>query len=246
MKLGFVTAIVPELSFRQVLALARDEGFDCIEVMCWPVGKAERKYAGVTHIDVTNISQAQMEELPINGRNWQDLGMLALGNRVNGVGTNEIAAEGSGTYQVNVDGQQVTAKQIELAAQHDELAMHGFERFEVVFAKVGNGLEILLDILGPPLDKAHRAPLRPLRFQPARIAQPHPVGRGEIAHPRALGHGIGRNGYQPGSMGIDLGVQIRPRATTCRRIVGRRRKRKASNHWVAGFSGLRGSMRGAG
>jgi hypothetical protein len=56
----------------------------------------------------TNISQAQMEELPINGRNWQDLGMLALGNRVNGVGTNEIAAEGSGTYQVNVDGQQVT------------------------------------------------------------------------------------------------------------------------------------------
>ena len=56
----------------------------------------------------TNITQAQMEELPINGRNWQDLGMLALGNRVNGVGTNEIAAEGSGTYQVNVDGQQVT------------------------------------------------------------------------------------------------------------------------------------------
>jgi hypothetical protein len=34
--------------------------------------------------------------------------MLALGNRVNGVGTNEIAAEGAGTYQVNIDGQQVT------------------------------------------------------------------------------------------------------------------------------------------
>jgi hypothetical protein len=49
-----------------------------------------------------------MEDLPINGRNWQDLGMLALGSRVNGVGTNEIAAEGAGTYQVNVDGQQVT------------------------------------------------------------------------------------------------------------------------------------------
>jgi hypothetical protein len=56
----------------------------------------------------TNISQAQMEELPVNGRNWQDLGMLALGSRVNQVGTNEIAAEGLGTYQVNVDGQQVT------------------------------------------------------------------------------------------------------------------------------------------
>jgi sugar phosphate isomerase/epimerase len=51
MKLGFVTAIVPELSLEQVLTLARDEGFGCIEVMCWPVGKAERKYAGITHID---------------------------------------------------------------------------------------------------------------------------------------------------------------------------------------------------
>ena len=65
-------------------------------------------------IDVTtsslgsNISQTQMEELPINGRNWQDLAMLAVGNKVNEVGTNEIAAEGTGTYQVNVDGQQIT------------------------------------------------------------------------------------------------------------------------------------------
>jgi sugar phosphate isomerase/epimerase len=63
MKLGFVTAIVPELPFQQVVALAREEGFDCIEVMCWPVGKAERKYAGVTHIDVTNLSKAQADEL---------------------------------------------------------------------------------------------------------------------------------------------------------------------------------------
>jgi hypothetical protein len=56
-------------------------------------------------IDVTtsslgsNISQAQMEELPLNGRNWQDLAMLAVGNKVNEVGTNEIAAEGTGNYQ---------------------------------------------------------------------------------------------------------------------------------------------------
>ena len=56
----------------------------------------------------SNITQAQMEELPLNGRNWQDLAMLAVGNKVNEVGTNEIAAEGAGTYQVNVDGQQIT------------------------------------------------------------------------------------------------------------------------------------------
>jgi sugar phosphate isomerase/epimerase len=63
MKLGFVTAIVPELPFEQVLALARDQGFDCVEVMCWPVGRAERKYAGVTHIDVTSFTQAQADDV---------------------------------------------------------------------------------------------------------------------------------------------------------------------------------------
>ena len=56
----------------------------------------------------SNITTGQMEELPINGRNWQDLAMLAVGNKVNEVGTREIAAEGTGNYQVNVDGQQVT------------------------------------------------------------------------------------------------------------------------------------------
>jgi sugar phosphate isomerase/epimerase len=42
MKLGFVTAILPELRLEQVLEFAADEGFDCVEVMCWPVGKAEK------------------------------------------------------------------------------------------------------------------------------------------------------------------------------------------------------------
>ena len=63
MKLGFVSAIVPELSLEQVLAFARDEGFACIEAMCWPVGKAERKFAGVTHVDVTGFTQVKADEV---------------------------------------------------------------------------------------------------------------------------------------------------------------------------------------
>ncbi len=59
MKLGFVTAILPDLSFEDVLKFAADHGFGCVEVMCWPVGEAERRYAGVTHIDVTNFGPAQ-------------------------------------------------------------------------------------------------------------------------------------------------------------------------------------------
>ncbi len=63
MKLGFVTAILPELTFDNVLNFARHEGFSTVEVMCWPVGKAERKYAGVTHIDVTTLTKPKAQEI---------------------------------------------------------------------------------------------------------------------------------------------------------------------------------------
>ena len=62
MQLGFVTAIVPELSLAEAAALAREAGYDCMEVMCWPPGKSERRYAGVTHIDVTSYDASQVKE----------------------------------------------------------------------------------------------------------------------------------------------------------------------------------------
>lgn len=51
-QLGFASAILPERSFEEVFALAREIGYDCVEVMCWPVSKAERRYAGITHLDI--------------------------------------------------------------------------------------------------------------------------------------------------------------------------------------------------
>jgi len=62
MQLGFVSAILPELNLDQVLAIAAAERFACVEPMCWPVGKAERKYAGVTHVDVDGFTKARAEE----------------------------------------------------------------------------------------------------------------------------------------------------------------------------------------
>jgi len=62
MQLGFVSAILPELDLNQVLAFAAAERFACVEVMCWPVGKAERKYAGVTHLNVDGFTKARAEE----------------------------------------------------------------------------------------------------------------------------------------------------------------------------------------
>jgi sugar phosphate isomerase/epimerase len=53
MKIGFVSAILPELSLDDLLAYAATAGFAGVELMCWPPGKAERRYAGVTHLDVS-------------------------------------------------------------------------------------------------------------------------------------------------------------------------------------------------
>jgi sugar phosphate isomerase/epimerase len=59
MKLGFVSAILPELSLEDVLRFAASERLACVEIMCWPAGKAERKYAGITHLDVTGFTRAR-------------------------------------------------------------------------------------------------------------------------------------------------------------------------------------------
>ncbi len=57
MQLGFVSAILPDLTLEEVFESAADDGFDCVEVMCWPKGRAERRYAGVTHIDVAGFDE---------------------------------------------------------------------------------------------------------------------------------------------------------------------------------------------
>ena len=61
MQLGFVSAILPELALEEVAALAAATGYDCVELMCWPRGKAERRYAGVTHVDVAAFTRGQAD-----------------------------------------------------------------------------------------------------------------------------------------------------------------------------------------
>jgi sugar phosphate isomerase/epimerase len=63
MQLGFVSAILPDLSLHEVLSFAGREGFSSVEVVCWPTGKADRKFAGVTHIDVAALTGAQTQEI---------------------------------------------------------------------------------------------------------------------------------------------------------------------------------------
>ena len=61
--LGFVSAILAEKTFEEVVDFASLNKFKCIEIMCWPVGKAERRYAGVTHIDVDTLNDNRIKQI---------------------------------------------------------------------------------------------------------------------------------------------------------------------------------------
>lgn len=61
MKLGFVSAILDSYSFEEMIDFASKEGYKCVEVACWPQGKAERRYAGVSHINVDDVSPEKVE-----------------------------------------------------------------------------------------------------------------------------------------------------------------------------------------
>lgn len=63
LKPGFVSAILPELPLEEVVEFAAAEGFACVELMCWPKGKAERRYAGVTHVDVAGFSKPEADRI---------------------------------------------------------------------------------------------------------------------------------------------------------------------------------------
>jgi sugar phosphate isomerase/epimerase len=63
MKLGFVSAILADLALDEVLAFAGEAGFGAVELMCWPSGKAERRYAGVTHLDAVTLTFADVKRV---------------------------------------------------------------------------------------------------------------------------------------------------------------------------------------
>lgn len=63
MKLGLMSAAFPNLSLEQLATWASENGFQALELACWPVGKAERRYAGVTHIDVAELTPAKARDI---------------------------------------------------------------------------------------------------------------------------------------------------------------------------------------
>ena len=63
MKLGLLTAAFPSLSLEEVAQWAHGNGFDALEIACWPSGGGERRrYAGVSHIDVENLDAKRVRD----------------------------------------------------------------------------------------------------------------------------------------------------------------------------------------
>jgi sugar phosphate isomerase/epimerase len=63
-KLGLLTAPFPRRSLAQVAAWAASEGFEMLEIACWPAAGGERRrYAGTSHIDVTRFDADAVREL---------------------------------------------------------------------------------------------------------------------------------------------------------------------------------------
>ena len=56
------------------------------------------------------VNPRQMENIPLNGRNWMDLTLMAPGSNMNAIGDNPTTGYGSsvGNFQINIDGQQVS------------------------------------------------------------------------------------------------------------------------------------------
>jgi sugar phosphate isomerase/epimerase len=63
MKLGFFTAALPGNTLEQAAKWGAESGFQAIEIACWPFEKASRRYAGVTHIDVSTLDKSKAKEI---------------------------------------------------------------------------------------------------------------------------------------------------------------------------------------
>jgi sugar phosphate isomerase/epimerase len=64
MKLGLLTAALPDRTLEEVAAWASAEGFEALEIACWPAAGGERRrYAGVTHIDVDEFDPDEVHAI---------------------------------------------------------------------------------------------------------------------------------------------------------------------------------------
>lgn len=103
MQLGFVSAILPEYDLEEVFAVASQCGYECVEVMCWPPGKAERRYAGTTHIDVNDLTDKRIEEIQSLCQRY-DVAISSLGYYPNPLSPDESESKVAAEHLIRLIG----------------------------------------------------------------------------------------------------------------------------------------------
>ncbi len=78
MKLGFMTACLPDVKLPDLVAWASANGFGMLEIACWPMGEKDRRYGGVSHIDVANLTPEKAREI-VDDFAAHDLEISSLG-----------------------------------------------------------------------------------------------------------------------------------------------------------------------
>ncbi len=64
MKIGLMSAAFPNMTLEELAGWAAGEGFQMLELACWPAGEGkDRRYGGVVHIDVDNLTDARVDEI---------------------------------------------------------------------------------------------------------------------------------------------------------------------------------------
>jgi hypothetical protein len=78
-----------------------------------------------------NIDRRQMEELPLQGRNWQELSLLVKGITANSV-TERPGVDRDDQFQLNLDGQQITQRVAGSGFGQPKISREAIAEFQIV------------------------------------------------------------------------------------------------------------------
>ena len=95
MKLGLLTAAFPQMTLDAVADWSVSVGFQALEIACWPASGGEaRRYAGTSHIDVGDMSQARAQEIAA--------AIAAIGLTISGLGYYPNPLHGDADHRARV------------------------------------------------------------------------------------------------------------------------------------------------
>lgn len=103
MRFGVLSAILDGWSFEDVIDIAAEIGYECVELACWPAGGATRRYAGVSHINVDELDEAAVKHIKDYSA-AKNITISSLGYYPNPLDANEDAAKASREHLMKLIG----------------------------------------------------------------------------------------------------------------------------------------------